>query len=595
MTNDNERQDSEKNFDGAIRRRDVLKVAGIGIGSTVVGSIPVSGATSSPFATGPTSRTWDAKSLDVGGLPEANPPSDPRIGDTKNSTGFQEVEEIARQTPDQVSQTGGPSGRQLDKNGATPITIGTNFEGLGTRDTVRDKDNPYFLVPSDAQLAVGTDHVLEAINAEIAIFDKGGEKFHHFRLEDWFENVLNLASGDVKPTQFRNIQVFDPRARYDATHDRYVVACVEFNLPDKVNGSPVDDPNDHTGAYLLSVSDSSDPTGNWTNYRIPPLQGTPPKAVQDERPTQGLVDFPELGIGPDAVYLTENFFKITSAGLRFTGATMEVLNKQDLLAGRNVSTLHFTGLQNADGSPAFTVQPANQTTGNTFHLMNVRFSHGDSVTVWSVTNPTSESNIAVTNDAVGVEPYNNPVAAKQPNTEDKIDTGDTRFVDAVAYDEGTGNLWAAHTINDASVRWYEIDPSGPSVVQQSTFKRNGIPTFYPVAATNGDSTMLVYNVSGPKNSDSTGKNYARIEVAGRTNDYTLGEMENYAIVKDGESMYDYINAGEGDPGSQTMRWGDYNGIQVDPEDNSYWVISQYANDPTTIQTFGTRIANMSFE
>ncbi|MFC7044085.1 hypothetical protein ACFQH6_00455 [Halobacteriaceae archaeon GCM10025711] len=44
-----------------------------------------------------------------------------------------------------------------------------------------------------------------------------------------------------------------------------------------------------------------------------------------------------------------------------------------------------------------------------------------------------------------------------------------------------------------------------------------------------------------------------------------------------------------------MRWGDYNGITIDPDDGSYWVISQYASEEQTLQTYQTRIANVDFE
>lgn len=86
--------------------------------------------------------------------------------------------------------------------------------------------------------------------------EKGGpfdmdDYITRFRLEHPFEPVLSLAAGDEgdpDPLQFKNIQVFDPRARDDPDARRFYVACVEFNLPDTKSDdgeeTEIDDPND---------------------------------------------------------------------------------------------------------------------------------------------------------------------------------------------------------------------------------------------------------------------------------------------------------------------------------------------------------------
>lgn len=570
-------------------RRDLLKAMGGALGASAVGSTAAVAAEAS-IADGPTVETYAAHPLDLSDLTEPSPPDDPDIG---GQGGSSEVEEIERHTPAGSGKQQGPSGDTRTASSGQTLDVTNDYDGFGTRDVVRGVDlddsgevepgEIFFTVPSDAQLGTGeTEHVV-SINSEVGIYDKtSGERLHHFRLEDWFGNVLSLADGDEPPAQFENIQVFDPRVRYDARTGRFLLACVEFNLPDEVDGEPVEDPNDLTGAFLLSISDSSDPTGTWTNYRIPPLSNG------------GLVDFPQLGYGPGVVTLTQNFFALPD--FAFEGATMVTLDKDDLLTGDDVTALHFTDLRNLDGSLAFTVQPARIDDGaDAFYLANTRYFSGQTVTVWTVENPTDPDTVGVTNDGIRVRPYHNAPSAKQPETEDKIDTGDTRFVDAIAHDPETGHLWAAHTVNDGSARWYEIDPADGSLVQAGQFTRNDLPTFYPTIEANGESAVFVYNTSGPKNSETTGKNYASIEVAGRTSDFPEGALEDFAVVKNGETEYDYVNPGEGDPGSQTMRWGDYNGISVDPDDGSYWVISQYANDPDTVQTYRTRIANVDFQ
>lgn len=59
------------------------------------------------------------------------------------------------------------------------------------------------------------------------------------------------------------------------------------------------------------------------------------------------------------------------------------------------------------------------------------------------------------------------------------------------------------------------------------FSGGGLPTMKP----NDDTTFIVHNVSGPET-------FARMDVAGRTTDFTLGEIEGSVAVQDGESKYD---------------------------------------------------------
>lgn len=570
-------------------RRAVLK--SVGLGAAVVPVAATEATAADGVADGPTARTYEAVPLDpTAELTQPTPPNDPDI----DNAGSGESEEVPRGQPTAEGSPTGGTGSPLPSQGGQDLAVGTNFDGLGTRDVVRgvdlnddgvvQDDEIFFIVPSDAQIGTGPDHHLEVINSDVAIFEKDGTQLFHFRLEDWFENVLSLAPGDEPPAQFENTQVFDPRVRFDRATGRFLIACVEFNLADTDAGTPIQDPNDFTGAFLLSISDTSDPTGTWTNYRIPPLSNF------------GLVDFPQLGYGPDAAYLTQNFFAINAEGeFVFDGATFVTLDKTDLLAGDDVDALHFTDLRNPDGSLAFTVQPARiDSDPGEFYLVNSKFGEGQSLTVWTVQNPTDPASVSVTNEALPVRPYTNAPAAEQPGTEDTIDVGDSRLPEAVAFDPSDGHLWAAHTVNDGSARWYEIDPTGPSVVQSNTYRRQGLPTFFPAIETNGDSTVFVYNTSGPQ-AASGKEEFASVEVAGRTDDFTQDRIEDFAVVEEGESPYDLTGPGEGDEGVQTARWGDYNGVSIDPEDGSYWVVSQYANDPDTVQTYGTRIANVDFD
>jgi hypothetical protein len=91
-------------------------------------------------------------------------------------------------------------------------------------------------------------------------------------------------------------------------------------------------------------------------------------------------------------------------------------------------------------------------------------------------------------------------------------------------------------------------------------------------------------VSGPDTSPRTD--------AGRTADHTSGELED-AVVEAGTSRYDVL------PGA-VERWGDYNGVSVDPQSGRFWTVSQYSPDIDILDEderdpYFTRIDEVDFD
>jgi hypothetical protein len=338
------------------------------------------------------------------------------------------------------------------------------------------------------------------------------------------------------------------------------------------------------GYLLVAVSANSNPNGKWYVYRIPPEDET---GIDNE----GLVDYPTLGLDRDAVYLTQNFF-----GTDHFEVTMVTLDKEAMYAGREVTAHHFDNMNATDpDSPfTFTVQPAFQPfsggRSGTYYLVNSGFT-SDALTLWVVTDPVSDPSLSCYTVDVGL--YTPPPVAQQPNTEAAIDTLGTRLMNA---DYNDGSLWTAHTVaanwdggrTVAAIRWYEIDVASRQLVQSGVYGESGTSYFIPTVGSNGDTTVITHNVSGPET-------FPRMDVAGRTADFTQGEIEDRVIVQDGESRYDY---GEG---SQVMRWGDYNGVSLDPKTGNFWAVSQYSPDinipPEAEQRdpYHTRIAEVYFD
>ena len=137
----------------------------------------------------------------------------------------------------------------------------------------------------------------------------------------------------------------------------------------------------------------------------------------------------------------------------------------------------------------------------------------------------------------------------------------------------------------AAIRWYEIDVATRTLVQSGLYGEPDKSYFIPTVGSDGDSTVIVHNVSGPET-------FVRMDVAGRTADFTPGEIEDSVIVEEGKSKYDALEGTE-------ERWGDYNGVSVDPKTGRFWAVSQYSpdtNEPVNGRDpYHTRIAEVYFD
>lgn len=343
---------------------------------------------------------------------------------------------------------------------------------------------------------------------------------------------------------------------------------------------------------LKRYSATSNPNGTWYVYRIPPEDATGVDNV-------GLVDYPTLGFDRDAIYLTQNFF---SAEL---DVTMVTLDKAAMYAGEDVTAYHFNGMNDPDSDGiTFTVQPAQQPfsggSGGTYHLVNSDFPDPvtdptGTLTLWELTDPLNDPSLECF--TLNVDAYLYPLPARQPETDSSfIDTLGTRVMNA---DFNDGSLWTAHSTsikwNDgrpvAAIRWYEIDVASRSVVQSGTYGAPNASYFMPTIGSEGDSTIIVHNVSGPET-------FPRMDVAGRTTGHTEGRLEDSIIVEEGKSKYvalpNEISGG-------IERWSDYNGVSVDPSSGRFWTVSQYSPDIDIPESdperdpYATRIAEIHFD
>jgi len=406
-------------------------------------------------------------------------------------------------------------------------------------------------IPPDPIMAAGPNHIVGCVNSAFGIFDKTGALIKFVDASEWYENVL---PGSLP---------CDPQIVFDTHSNRWFMVWIECG-------------NTAT-SLLLSVSDDADPTGVWCNWRLPgDVNGTTTTNLGN--------DFPKLGIDQNALYVTNNMNSLV-----FEYVQLRIIPKQQLLdnACGSVTWADFWDLRDPDNLPVnvHTVVPALTfgTPGAEYLINDAPYQIGTFVTLWSVTNPTSATptlsavNVPV-DTSFGMQTDANQLGGGEP----LIDTSDRRFRNAVYRD---GSLWTAHSVPGgtdnafALARYLRINTSTATAVEDVAFGADNFWYYYPAVMVDQNSNLtIVVNRSGLTE-------YAGIRYTGRLNT-DPPVLQASAQLKAGES--NYIKVSPFDP-FQRNRWGDYNGIALDPSDpNRIWMFAEYAETPVGPGEFDQR-------
>lgn len=390
------------------------------------------------------------------------------------------------------------------------------------------------LNPPDPEVSAGPNHVIAVVNAAVEIYEKDGTSvFGPTPLEVFFQSQ---GGGCVE-------FAFDPNTLYDEDAERFMVAA---------DGNGDD--------YCVAVSETSDPTGNWFFYSFPvDVDGA-------------FFDYPHAGVGRDAIYVGANMFTPT-AGRVFA------FDKVAMYAGDPASfTSRLAG--------GFTPQPINL--------------HGANDGTWPADGPhyilTENAGISIFNlsswdDPFGTDVYTQeavfdmaaehgvtvgfPVGNRQMGNLN-ITAGDGRPLD-FEYRNGSG--WFVNTVSctpNAStvncVQWAEIDLATATVTQAGVFGSDDEYRFFPdIAADACGGALIGY-------SKSSATTFAGVSVAGRNVDTPAGMMAGEAVGILGERDF-----------QSPDRWGDYTGMTIAPDGQTYWYLGEYSKDTTTDRNWGTFI------
>lgn len=582
-------------------------------------TVPLTRIGSASFASAPTATNFSTQPDEIDAALFS--------GDADSATGDDEDAGVNRTLPGAVQGNGKPVSPNA-KSKSNPV-LGTNFDGLNLFDQRFANDGNQFTVePPDQGLCAGNGFVLESVNDVLRMYHTDGTPA---------TGVIDLNTFyDYPPAVVRSgpnlgqegPEITDPSCIYDQAINRFVHVVLTLDRVSLTNHALTG-----TNHLDIAVSDTADPTGTWTIFKLPVqnngTDGTPNhhciNSVNGRTNNACLGDYPHIGADAHGIYLTTNEFAFTGPG--FFGAQIYAIGNQFLTSGTGSAILFDTLGVGPDGA-GFTVWPA-QSPGNQFDIDNggtefflssdaVFFRTSTTILQWTLTN-TASLNSATPNPQLDVTPitveqYAVPPQARQPAGDRPLGTciGDTVIfptcnsviaglassnhnnttfgppngtlnandsrMQQVMYANGElwGGLDTAVSVggeNRAGIAYYVINPNSHKVDLQGQAGIAGTDLTYPaIGVTTSGRGVIAFTLTGDNN-------YPSAAFAGLDAKVGLGNVQIAAAgVGPWDGFTSYVTFGSGRP-----RWGDYGAAAVVGSD--IWIASEYVAQTCTYATF----------
>ena len=554
---------------------------------------------------------------------------------------------VDRSASKQHGDGGGAVGeKDNSERSSAPLSVLASFNGLNHRNQrLANGANQFSLEPPDQGLCAGNGVVMEIINDVMKVYTpSGGTVVETTDLNTFFGYPAQI----VRSTGTFGPFVTDPSCYFDRATNRWFADVLTIDV------YPQSDPAHHirggdftgTNHLDLAVSQTGNPAGAWTIYRLPVQddgsQGTPnhgcrgiPPYGQPTLPTNPnacLGDYPHLGADANGVYLTTNEYSFF--GNDFHGAQVYAFPKAALAA--RASTVGVTQIDTHgmdDGNSGFTLWPAVATgqqqpaQGGTEYFLSSNAAdeaHGNGVAVgprtstqllvWKLTGTRSlnsdEPEAELSHSSLRVGRYSMPAGSEQKvgnvplvdclnsvdcatflnrqpdpfhESESKLDSNDTRM-QQVTYANGllTGALDTA-------------------LVDTNGHVKAGIEWFV-VRPNGGDGARLVSqgyygvtnnNVTYPAIAlNANGQGIMAFTLVGN-NHYPSAAFTSFSASGTGPLQVAAEGVGPSDgftgtfyynfPNPPRPRWGDYGAAVVDG--NSFWIASEYIGQTCTLAQY----------
>lgn len=413
-------------------------------------------------------------------------------------------------------------------------------------------------IPPDSALAVGPEHVLEAVNVGFTVQSKTGRVIRGYTTFDSFFASLKTANWDAD-----GAFMFDPKVYYSWQHQQFVLFCLGR------------DDVTQKSYFFIAISQTSDATRSWWAWRF------------DWPETGTWLDYAAISADPWGLYLTGNVFYFGSGDFRY--GQLWSLNPA-MFSGGASNGWQFTDLRwPITGSPkAFALQaarPQTSASGSESFFVNAFPSANDQVCLWKLTGDRTSSPTLVAT-AIDVSNYY-PVGENvdQPDIADKLDGFSTRAVEAV-YSQR--RVWVSLTTgeNAGIPSWGGMYTARVNVDTQALEWESLIASadqyyIFPAVTVSPDAVSATSPKVAVFGSWAAADQYA----SSIYYLYNPGGTDSFISYRTGEAGYVSRDL------KGINRWGDYSGIAYDTACGTVWGATEYAlpdND------WGTRIAEVDF-
>ncbi len=417
-----------------------------------------------------------------------------------------------------------------------PTVIVQNVEGVNA--SQQTSLSGFNLRPPDNHGAIGATQYVEVVNSAIRIFNRTNPG-----------TTLQLSASLASFFGYFTQIIFDPRVVYDPVWNRWVVYAEAFAESATVQ------------RLFIATSTTSNATGPYCiyNFDINFLDN------------DDFWDYGQLGMDQDAIHLTANIFGTST----FKGARLITLAKARIYNCLGVSIPVFSGLVG-------TLAATNVIGQNVNTFLVAAPTSGTTVTKYTLRNASQPNGVTLASSSITVPSYAVPPDATQPGTSIKLDTLDSRFVNA-STQVGT-SLFQAHTIALSvfpAPKFYEFNTSTNTIVQQGFFFKSSSSHDWnaSIAANSSKDVFVTWSATEPAGTN------AQVRFSGRRAADTIG------VIGAGSALFTSAGPYTGF-GLNPERWGDYSAVQVDPLNSlSAWLVNQ-KNNGTTV--WGTRIGQVGY-
>ena len=425
---------------------------------------------------------------------------------------------------------------------------GTPVPGIGWPSI--DFTNSGGWTPPDPQMAAGANHLIAVVNSAFAIYNKSGVLVG---------GPYDFATFMGRNANCRDSFAFDPNVLYDESADRYVLAIDSAGI-----------------YYCLAVSATANPLGNWNIYAFRVGNNT------------DFFDYPHAGVGLSHIFAGANIFDAS-----FKEARVYAFDKSDLYAGRSVDWA-AKSLPLTEDTPipmhAHGWDQGTWPTGPDHYFITDYNYNGETYRVWRWRNPTTGGAPAAVG-VVNLRSYTGvaagyPINAPQKGSAALLQANDYRPHD---FEYRNGFAWTTQTIacNPGGgtvncVRWAKIDPATATIADAGVLATNGQHRIFPNLAVNRCDDMAI---GYTKTSSAL---FPGVYVSGRESADPAGTLQAEVMVQDGAIAY---TAFDGSP----HRWGDYTGMTIDPDGQTFWYLGQYSKSTGNPSgRWGTYISALSY-